>query len=293
MTWKLISGANSPVAQKTDILSIARTLGHVAAIWLDPADPFRQEAIIALQVSTGYASSMIEDALKSAFEELTEPKLLDFIAKEPGFQNPSELGRVLHILAGNVFTAWLPGAVTIVPWEEGLLSRYPAVVTYGSDETLAAVRAQIPAGVRLVEYGHKFSVALILKEVLTVEELPGVVERLEKDAAPFDLQGCLSPQIVYVEGEDPGIFEKLFARVNAMPAIKRFDTWEELKGELQLFQRHLSALGYAGPDERIDRVRPELQGMGLSRICVLGEMQRPSLSWRNGGISLVDALTSR
>src|SRR5258708_8753130 len=112
LTWKLISGANSPVAQKTDILSIARTLGHVAAIWLDPADPFRQEAIIALQVSTGYASSMIEDALKSAFEELTEPKLLDFIAKEPGFQNPSELGRVLHILAGNVFTAWLPGAVT-------------------------------------------------------------------------------------------------------------------------------------------------------------------------------------
>src|SRR5207248_1203293 len=119
-----------------------------------------------------------------------------------------------------------------------------------------------------------------------------LLDGLERDAAPFDLQGCLSPQRVYLEGEDPGIFEKLYARVNRMPALKRFEGWDELKTELHSLQPYLSTVGFAGPLNRMEERRAELEKLGISRVCVVGEMQQPPLSWRNGGISLVEALTA-
>src|SRR5690348_2176059 len=91
----------------------AAALGHVARRWLDRDDLWRQEAVIALQVSTGFSRKMVEEALENAFEELTEEKILAHAAQEPAYARSSgAFNPVLHILAGNVFTSWLPGAVT-------------------------------------------------------------------------------------------------------------------------------------------------------------------------------------
>ncbi|OGR89314.1 MAG: hypothetical protein A2992_02820 [Elusimicrobia bacterium RIFCSPLOWO2_01_FULL_59_12] len=319
------------VASKTDVQRTARSLGRASRVWLDPAHPLRREAVWALQVSTGFTRSMIERALTAAFEELTEDKILKFSAET--LSAHSEAPRaVLHILAGNVFTAWLPGAVTtlllgsgcdlkpsarepvfapfwkrsiesadaalgeqihIVRWHEDLLRRYPAVVAYGSDATLTALRALAPPETHFIGYGHKISVAVLWKEALAPEHVSDVLGRLEKDAAVFDLQGCLSPQILYLDGEDPGLFEGLYSRVRVMPQMKRFESWDILKSELESFQPYLSAMGYAGPDARMGPLQDDLDALGFSRVCPVGEMQRPPLSWRNGGILLAEALALR
>jgi hypothetical protein len=43
---------------------------------------------------------------------------------------------------------------------------------------------------------------------------------------------------------------------------------------------------------RVEPFRTLLESFGITRICELGQMQRPSLTWRNGEISLPQALRS-
>jgi hypothetical protein len=320
---------SSTLTSKPPLQNTAAILGRAAKIWLDPDNAWRRQAVEAMQVSTGYTRLMIESALRSAFEELTEEKLSAFCATEPGFQSARGPERVLHILAGNVFTSWLPGAVTtllldarcdlkpssheplfaslwkrsiqdidvrlgeqiqVVRWSDTLLQNYPAIVAYGSDHSLASLKSQIPGEVRFIEYGHKLSVAIFWKEALVPVELARWMDKLEKDVSAFDLQGCLSPQMLYLEAEDPGMFEELFTRVRVMPKLKLFESWTELKRELEGYRPHLSTLGFAGPASRTQEHEAEWKELGLSRICPIGEMQQPPLSWRNGGISLVEEL---
>src|SRR4051812_2611348 len=102
----------STVAVQTDLFTRIQSLGRVAAYWLDPASLQRRDAVLALQVSTGLTARQVESALHAAFSELTSEKLHAYCLTDPGLQNArSAAETTLHILPGNVFTAWLPGAV--------------------------------------------------------------------------------------------------------------------------------------------------------------------------------------
>jgi hypothetical protein len=323
----------SPADVKPQVRDIARALGRASRLWLDPTDPLRRETITALNVSTGFSDRMIEAALDAAFDALTEDKLLNYCATEPGFTGALFIPRnVLHILAGNVFTAWLPGAVVtlllgaecalkpssrepvfaplwkrsiqrvdselaakirVVPWNDGLAAAFDAVVAYGSDETLERIRESVPATTRFVGYGHKFSVAVIWKEALAPEFRPELIKQLRRDIEPFDLRGCLSPQVLYVEGDDPKLLEDVGAGLHAVPQVKRFQSWQDLKEELARHNNQVSSLGFSEPAGRFAEIYQDIDGLGVSRACALGEMQRPPITWRNGGFSLVDALTRR
>src|SRR5579871_2088518 len=157
--------------RETSASPVLEPLGRVTDLWLDPKSVVRTKAIEALTVSTGYPVHLVERAIDNAFGELTRPKIRDFIkAEEVPFSSPKN-SVVLHIGAGNVFTAWLHGAVitlllghrcwikpsmmepvfarlwhqsvqmadiqmaqriTIVAWNEELLRQVQAVVAYGS-----------------------------------------------------------------------------------------------------------------------------------------------------------------
>ncbi len=80
---------------------------------------------------------------------------------------------------------------------------YPEiVVVYGSDETvrawhaLAQERARPP---RLIEHGHRMSVALIARGSLAPGVADQVADALVREAALYDREGCLSPSIAYLE----------------------------------------------------------------------------------------------
>jgi hypothetical protein len=76
------------------------------------------------------------------------------------------------------------------------------VVAFGSDETIAEIRSRIPPSRRLVEYGHRLSVAVVDPTQLSDAELGDAAARLALDTVLWDQLGCLSPIAAYVI--DPG-----------------------------------------------------------------------------------------
>jgi hypothetical protein len=315
----------------TRIHEVVHSLGQISSRWLDPTWALRREGVAALQVSTTFQARLIEQALDAAFTELTEDKIIHYLTQEPAFaRDPLVSFKVLHILAGNVFTAWLPGAITtlllgadcllktsaseqvfaplwkrsvnlvdptlgkkihVVPWKDDLLESCDAVVAYGSDDTLEDLRDKTPGNVRFIGYGHKISVAVIFKEAFKEHSIAELLALSRKDIEPFQLQGCLSPQTIYIEGEDSKIFNALRERVPVMPQFKRFKHWDELMIELKPLNRYLSVLGFLGSEARIQPHQTQIDQLGFSRVCRLGEMQQPPLTWRNSGFSLADVLT--
>ncbi len=302
-------------------------LGKASQFWLDPRDPFRQEAIEALRVSTGLSRRQIEHALDNCFGEITAAKLSSYI-KGPG-QALGSIGvrkttQILHILPSNAFTAWVHGAVLtllsghtcvlkpsthepvlarawkaslarvnhslsdrvrIVHWDEEAFSVYHAVIAYGSDETLAKIKALLPPDVRFIGYGHKLSVGIVFKDA--DEDWR---EHLLHDAEPFDLKGCLSPQVVYMEKPSVPHGKALVERLVKAPAVQGFENWPELSEALRKYKPYLSCIGVAGSASEEARVRQTAADLGVSRVCSLGQMQRPPLDWRNDGVDLVDLL---
>ena len=82
---------------------------------------------------------------------------------------------------------------------DGWLSSADAVVVYGSEQTVAALRARVVPGKTFLGHGHKSSLGVIWHDPL-FESCP----RAARDASLFDQQGCLSPQVFYVREEYPG-----------------------------------------------------------------------------------------
>ncbi len=250
----------------------------------------------------------------------------------------AELGRCV------VVTEWRGGnrALEAVAFSEADL-----VVASGSDATIAAIAAQAPT--RLIGHGHKISFAAIGRERLddrdSAQEL---AQRLAYDVSLWDQQGCLSPQLCYVEAGGritPVRFGELLAAALAHYAqglpprrlsfedkaqVLRFRQeaeWEqhnavsllaspdssdwsisiernaaflpsclnrclrlkvvedlsELAQALRAHRRHLEAAGLAiGTDRRVEAVAM-LSQSGVHRICPIGRMQRPPLSWQQSG----------
>jgi acyl-CoA reductase-like NAD-dependent aldehyde dehydrogenase len=74
-------------------------------------------------------------------------------------------------------------------------SQAGAVLAYGSDETVAAIRRQVAPGVRFLGHGHKISFALVARDFASME----TARHLALDVAMYDQQGCVSPHMAFVE----------------------------------------------------------------------------------------------
>jgi len=83
--------------------------------------------------------------------------------------------------------------------EDWPYARAGAVVVYGSDRSVEAVRRLVPGGVRFLGHGHKISFALVAREAAVAE----TARRLALDVAMYDQQGCVSPHMAFVERGGP------------------------------------------------------------------------------------------
>ncbi len=96
----------------------------------------------------------------------------------------------------------LGACLSVVSWPGGnaeledlAYGRADMVVASGSDASLAAIRKRTRG--RFIGYGHKVSFGLVTKESLT--EAEEIAHKAAYDVALYDQQGCLSPQLIYVE----------------------------------------------------------------------------------------------
>lgn len=75
-----------------------------------------------------------------------------------------------------------------------------AVIVYGADETVAALRARVAAGKIFIGHGHKSSLGIVWDDP-EFSSCAGAA----RDASIFDQQGCLSPQVFYVRESRAGL----------------------------------------------------------------------------------------
>ena len=97
-------------------------------------------------------------------------------------------------------------ALALLWWEGGqvdleaaALQGAEAVIAYGGDDTLAALRQRLPAGVRWLPHGHKLSLGVITADVLNARHAPELALAAAQDVARHDQGGCYSPHVFYVQ----------------------------------------------------------------------------------------------
>ena len=247
----------------------------------------------------------------------------------------------------------LGACLSVVSWPGGnteledlAYGRADMVVASGSDASLAAIRKRTRG--QFIGYGHKVSFGLVTKESLT--DAKEIAHKAAYDVALYDQQGCLSPQLIYVE-EGGAVTPEEFAALLAVglahwqtelprgpvppevsTAIRRVRDeaeWQALAGKdvvlhaspngtdwtvvydadptfvqsplyrtirvkplrnipqlgeiLDAWQPYLEAVGVAAGPERLATLTDTLGALGVSRVCPIGTMQLPPLSWRHGG----------
>lgn len=82
-----------------------------------------------------------------------------------------------------------------------------AWVVYGSDATVAAMRKHASPSAGFVAHGHRISASVVFGSALK-RGPAAAVKACVRDIRPYDQQGCLSPQIIWVEG-DASAFARL------------------------------------------------------------------------------------
>ncbi len=116
-----------------------------------------------------------------------EPILAALVARSLAERDPD--------LGACVAVAHWPGGTAAL--DEVILSRAEVVTVEGDDETVASVRAR--ARGRVLGFGRRLSLAVVTREAL--QDSVAVAADAARAVSLYDQQGCLSPQVVYVEGE--------------------------------------------------------------------------------------------
>ena len=113
--------------------------------------------------------------------------------------------------------------------ENALFAEADCVTATGSDETLAAIRAQLPIKTRFLGYGHRVSFGFVAHEVLHGSRAKKIVAAAADDVVAWNQLGCLSPHVIYVEAGGE-VSPENFAEMLADELERREQT--EPRGEL-------------------------------------------------------------
>jgi Acyl-CoA reductase (LuxC) len=134
--------------------------------------------------------------------------------------------RLAEIVAGQFESLGPPLAktVTAVRWSGGdedfeakifpLASR---IVAFGDDRTIADIRRRAPDGTDVIGYGSAYSLGFVPSSADPAATARGAAY----DVALFDERGCLSPQTIYVEGDEAKAILFAHALAGELEAIGR------------------------------------------------------------------------
>jgi hypothetical protein len=254
----------------------------------------------------------------------------------------AKLGACLEI------AGWRGGNAAL---EKVLFAEADCVTATGDDETLMAIRSQLPVKIRFLGHGHRVSLGFVAHEVLYGSRAKKIVAAVADDVVAWNQLGCLSPHVIYIQlggeispehfaqllaeelerreqteprGELPaehaaaiasrrGIYEVRAAHSPEMTrhffskdstawtviyeADARFqmscqNRFIYVKGVLDLktalenadsVRGKVSTVGIAAPEDKAQEIATQLARWGATRICPLGQMQNPPLTWRRDG----------
>ncbi len=112
-------------------------------------------------------------------------------------------------LKENDTTGVLHRALAVLHWRGGnedvesvIKQRCDAIVVYGGAETVLSYRRGLGLHTKLIEYGPKYSFAVVSSKALEGSGLDRVAKLLAKDTVMWEQSACSSPHLVYVEGKE-------------------------------------------------------------------------------------------
>lgn len=94
------------------------------------------------------------------------------------------------------------------------VERTDAVVAFGDDETVSAIREMTPLHTRFIGHGHKVSFILLDEEDFESRSLPVIANRVAYDFSVYDQQGCLSPRTLFVRTQSWQLMEELAVAIS-------------------------------------------------------------------------------
>ncbi|MEV6951185.1 aldehyde dehydrogenase family protein [Streptomyces sp. NPDC051183] len=97
-------------------------------------------------------------------------------------------------------------------WLRLMCAPADAVAVWGGEAAVEGVAAHVPAGCRLVEWGHKISFAYLTRDAW---DDPRTLAALAADVCLYEQQACSNPQVVYLDTEDT---EEVFAFADRLAA---------------------------------------------------------------------------
>jgi hypothetical protein len=234
--------------------------------------------------------------------------------------------------------------------ENELFAHADCLTAIGSDETLSAIRARLPARVRFLGYGQRVSFGFVAREVLREEGISKIISNVADDVIAWDQNGCLSPHVIYVE-ERGAVESDEFAKRLAIVLAKRemteprgiisveesaliasrraiYETIAAHRADAKIWSSEgstawtvvfehdvkfrfsslnrfifvkpvpdlnvvwqgidevhgkVSTVGLAATREKLQEFAQRFARWGVTRICPLGHMQNPQLTWRHDG----------
>jgi hypothetical protein len=258
------------------------------------------------------------------------------------YEADAKLGACLEV------AEWRGGNAAL---ESVLFAEVDCVTATGNDETLAAIRAQLPVKTRFLGHGHRVSFGFVAGEDLFGSSAKKIAARAADDVVAWNQLGCLSPHVIYVQlgGEiSPEQFAELLAEelerrekieprgelpaehaaaiasrraiyeIRAAHAPEATRHWHSqdstawtvvyeadarfqmsclnrfiyVKGVADLtaalqgaddIRGKVSTVGIAVPEDKAQEIATQLARWGATRICPLGQMQNPPLTWRHDG----------
>lgn len=111
-------------------------------------------------------------------------------------------------------------------WLRLMCAPADAVAVWGGEGAVEGVAAHVPAGCRLVEWGHKISFAYLTRDAWADG---ATLTALAEDVCRFEQQACSSPQVVYLDTDTAdtdalhAFAERLAAALAAQPAPAEAD----------------------------------------------------------------------
>lgn len=94
-------------------------------------------------------------------------------------------------------SAWTGGGD---PFEDALFARADAVIAFGADEALRAVRARCGPDTRFIPFGHRVSLGRLTRAECA-ELGDALADRIARDALLYDGEGCLSLHALFVDAD--------------------------------------------------------------------------------------------
>ncbi len=195
---------------------IESELGSLAALDDFVARPNRSHAharavgnvlVIASGTTIGVAIPATIFALCAKCDVIVKDRSDGFVAEffETLAQERPEFARAASAVTWNAGVT--PGADNRV-----LFGWAQAVVAYGDDPALAAIRAQCTPGARFTGFGNRATVGY-LSSVATADIDDVELDGIARDALLYDGDGCLSLHALFVERPDRTFLERLGAAI--------------------------------------------------------------------------------